>query len=131
MLRQVSTRREIELGKTYTLEQLSALGYEHVPGSIPLKKMVNKLIRGNWYVVELFPKQTKLNVQYCGKREGKHVFSNDHRYVIVDDHFISEIGGVITHNPLSSFSIIDIKKNELNEIKDSKLIRALRDFEST
>ena len=67
------------------------------------------------YTVELYPGKVRLNAKYLGEVDGNHIFVNESNqrkeYVFVNNHWMIEQEGVITHNKLSSFSIRVVNEN--------------------
>lgn len=87
-----------------------------------------ELVKDREYDVQLYPTNEVVFARYLGKAklEGfgeQNVFSGDNYYFLVDNHWMTQEGEVITHNSCSSHSIGKVEKRDVNYY--SRLIKML------
>ena len=91
-----------------------------------------KLEKGREYRIQLYPQHETVNTNYLG--EGRidvnqsliHIFSNNDLYIFVNNHFMEDAQGTITHNSFCSFIIQSIKKDNRAALEKSGLIKLLK-----
>ncbi|MFA5173774.1 MAG: hypothetical protein WC438_01180 [Candidatus Pacearchaeota archaeon] len=89
---------------------------------------------GKEYKIKLYPTDETANAAYIGNGEAKnycsyHVFKYSNGYIFVNNQWIKQEEDVITHQPISSFSILRVPKDVMKkQPKDTGLKKLLKEL---